>query len=441
MSESAPTQPSVSTHAPGDGAPGRGPLAAWRRFYSTLPPAVQLIGLQLWLPVFFIILFCLCYIAAFHAPKVHDAPVALAAPAVEQAQQVEQQLSSATRDAIAYRVVDGPDAAQDAVRSGEVVGALVFGDDPSAPPTLYTAGAHQFQAQQIVSAVFTPVFAAQGIALHQVDLAPLPANDSYGMTAMYLMLSWCIGGYMVAMFIGMMGAPLLHRTRVAIIVGGAAVLSLLANFLAGPVLGAIDGHFWQLVGIAFVWIIAIGLVVNGLSYFFGRFITVPALVIFVFLSIPASGAAYPTWMMPAVFDHLRPLVVGHGITEMIKHTVYGVGESFGIGFRQLVCYAVIGIVLSAVGKPWRQRREVARILAGKTTMMMDAQNAMREHGIEVRAEVLAKAGVPDAESEARTLEDEDERVGDAFTNYGHPMTGYDDEVTDSADARGPRQGQ
>jgi len=28
--------------------------------------SLQLIGLQLWMPLFFIIMFCLCYVAAFH---------------------------------------------------------------------------------------------------------------------------------------------------------------------------------------------------------------------------------------------------------------------------------------------------------------------------------------------------------------------------------------
>jgi hypothetical protein len=53
----------------------------WRRLYSSLPTSIQLIGLQLWLPVLLIVLFCVCYIGAFHAPEIRDAPVGLSAPA------------------------------------------------------------------------------------------------------------------------------------------------------------------------------------------------------------------------------------------------------------------------------------------------------------------------------------------------------------------------
>jgi hypothetical protein len=72
---------------------------------------------------------------------------------------------------------------------------------------------------------------------------------------------------------------------------------------------------------------------------------------------------------------LHPYVVGSGMTEMIKRTLYGVGEQYQVGIRLMVTYAVVGLVLMAIGKPWRERREVRRILAGKTTMFADAQTA------------------------------------------------------------------
>lgn len=396
---------------------------AWRRFYSGLPPSLQLIGLQLWLPVIFIVLFCLCYIAAFHAPQVHDMPVGVVGSATNPT--LGDEIGTASRGAVEVHRYDTADQARAAVLAGDVVGAVV-GDGPGAPPTLYTASAHQFQARSVVAATVTPIMTAANQRLEVVDLAPLPAHDAFGMTPMYLMLAWCIGGYMVAMFIGMMGAPLAHRTRVAIILGGAVVLALVANVLAGPVIGAVQGHFWELAGIAFGWIVAIGLTVNGLSYFFGRFVTLPAILLFVFLSMPSSGAAYPTWMLPPIFGALQPFVVGFGMTEMIKRTLYGVGEPYTTALLQMLAYAVVGIVLMAVGKPWRERREVRRILAHRTTMMADAQGAAREHGIATRTAVLARYGADESTVSAEAMEDEDEQAGDVFTNYGRSLTGLDD---------------
>ncbi|TQF69096.1 hypothetical protein FK531_10005 [Rhodococcus spelaei] len=86
---------------------------------------------------------------------------------------------------------------------------------------------------------------------------------------------------------------------------------------------------------------------------------------------------------------------------------------------------MVGIALMAVGKPWRERREVRRILAHRTTMMADAQGAAREHGIATRTEVLAKYGAGESAASAEVLEDEDEQAGDAFTNYGRSLAGID----------------
>lgn len=366
--------------------------AWWRQQYQKLPPAGQMIGLQLWLPLFFIIAFCFCYIAAFHAPKFHDAPVAVVnSPS---ASVITQQLDQGAPGTFQFNYFATAEDATESVRDGTDAAALIVADQPEGKLTVLTASAHQFQAANLVTGAFTKALAANGAAVEFKDIAPLPEGDSYGQGAMYLMLSWCIGGYMVAMFIGMMGTPLKHTERVGILAGGAAVVALLANLLAGPVIGVFDaGHYLPMVGLAFAWILAIGLFVNGLSYFFGRFITGPALLLFVFLSIPSSGAAFPAWMVPSFFQHLQPYVVGHGMTEMIKRVLYGVGDPYWQGFLLMFVYAFIGVVTMFVGKRWREAKEVDRILQGKTTMMAAAQGAMMQNAMASRTATLERHGM------------------------------------------------
>ncbi|WP_309066802.1 hypothetical protein [Microbacterium sp.] len=235
-----------------------------------------------------------------------------------------------------------------------------------------------------------PALTVDGEAPAVQELAPLPPHDAFGMTPMYLMLAWCIGGYMTAMFIGLMGGPLGHRTRLAVIISLGLGISLVTNLLAGPVIGAVSGHFWPLMLMAWGWIVAIGLAVNGLSYFFGRFIALPSMVIFVFLSVPASGAAYPPWMMPEPFAWLNHVVVGSGITEMIKHEVYAVGPSHSRGLIMMACYAVAGLLLMLIGKPYWETRRARRVVAGRTTMFIDAQKANRDFLTAERSRILAQ---------------------------------------------------
>jgi hypothetical protein len=385
-----------------EASPARRFTQAYRRQFSRLPAGVQLVFLQLWLPVFFIVMFSFCYLASFSSPEIHDAPVGVVG-----SQQVGTELQQKADGVLEVTSYDSVAEGREALRSGDVIGVV---DETAATPHIYVASAHQFQAATIAEKTLKGFYGADA---EVSDVAPLPDNDSFGMVAMYLMLTWCIGGYMVAMFIGMMGAPLLHRTRIGIIAGGSVVVSLIANVLAGPVIGAVDGHFWALLGIGAAWIFAIGMAVNGLSYFFGRFITAPAILIFVFLSMPASGAAYPTWMLPGIFGFLQEYVVGFGMTEMIKHTLYGVGEAWSHAWIELLGYLVVGVVLTLIGKPWRERREAKRIMAGRTSMMADAQNANREHHIAIHRRVLEQHGVPSQKAAVAVKEDED----DTTTGY------------------------
>ena len=122
------------------GGPPKPELGRYRRWYSTLHPSLQLIGLQLWLPLFFIVGFCLCYIAAFHAPHPHDVPVAVVGSS-SAAADLQTGLDDARTGVIDVRAYGSADEAEEAVLAGRVAVAY----DP-AETTIYTASAHQYQA-------------------------------------------------------------------------------------------------------------------------------------------------------------------------------------------------------------------------------------------------------------------------------------------------------
>jgi xanthosine utilization system XapX-like protein len=110
-------------------------------------------------------------------------------------------------------------------------------------------------------------------------------------------------------------------------------------------------------------------------------------------------------MVPSVFQHLQPYVVGHGITEMIKRVVYGVGDPYWQGFLLMFAYAIIGVVAMFVGKRWREAKEVDRILHGKPTMVAAAQGAMMQHAMAARAATLEHHGMGPTEPTADSTDD------------------------------------
>jgi hypothetical protein len=417
--------------------------SAYRRWFSTLHPSVQLVFCQLWMPTFMCIMFVLVYVGSFQHAAPRDVPVGVIGET-----QVTRQLQAAADQnepgALDFEHVDDHQEARDKVRRGEL--GMAYDAQTN---QLIIASAHQAQAVSIFPKLITPLIPATGQQAPPAtdDVAPLPAHD-IGMTPMYLTLAWCISGYLAAMFIGLMGGPLRRLTRFGIIIGVSTVLSVLSAILVDFVLGAITGHFWQLWGLGFCWAAAIGVAVNGLSYFTGRFIAAPAMLLFIFLSIPASGAAMPIWMMPELFQWLNNVVVGSGVSEMLKHLIYGVGPGYSRGWTMMACYLVAGLVLTWAGKPYWEWKRVRRLLSGRTTMFQDAQRANgRRNGAEEK-ETLAAYGLEVRESDGALVTTgdfipQDDRTPN-YAVYGNlepdlPDYGHDDADEDTDEDAGSAQ--
>ncbi|MGO3152620.1 MAG: ABC transporter permease [Galactobacter sp.] len=372
--------------------------SAYRRWFATLNPSIQLVLSQLWMPVFMCIMFTLCYVGSFQHVAPRHVPVGIVSDttATQTLQAAVKQNAPGSMD---FTTISDHAEAREQVRTGK----LAMAYDPE-KNQLVVATAHQAQAASIIPKLIDPLLPALGQkeAPTTDDVAPLGAHD-IGMTPMYLMLTWCISGYLAAMFIGLMGGPLSRRTRYGIILGVSAFLSLLSSTLVDLVLGAITGHFWALLGLGFAWSVAIGVAVNGLSYFLGRFIAAPAMTLFIFLSIPSSGAAMPAWMMPEFFQWMQNIVVGSGISEMLKHLVYGVGPGYLRGWIMLGGYLLVGVLLTWVGKPYWEWKRVRRILKGKTTMFHDAQRASGRKNTREENEILATHGLKVRESDGALI--------------------------------------
>jgi hypothetical protein len=358
--------------APSSPAPYTGAWTRYRNAYSKLPPSVQMIGLQIWLPTLFVLLFCFCYIFAFHSPTPKDVPVAVVGSS-QTASPFAASLQKGSDGALTVKTLATAAEARTQVRSGELAAAYIPGAKSS---QLVIASGAQFQLATLAKEVFTPVAAEQKVTMTVVDLAPLPKGDSFGTALFYMTLVATIGGYMVAMFVGLMGGPLRHRTRIGIIAAFAVLFPLVSTLLLRFPLGVISGHFFAVWAIGSATALAIGLVVNGLSYFLGRFVTGAALFLFVFLNVPSSGGAFPAELVPEPFKSLHPFVSGTGTLDLYRHVIYGVGPGAWAGLLVLACYAAGGLILTLTGRPYARRLAARRAARGaRPSMMQAAQHA------------------------------------------------------------------
>jgi hypothetical protein len=346
------------------------PWLRYRARYAKLPPAVQMIGLQLWLPAMFVIAFALCYVASFHHPDPKDVPVALVGPTAELGP-TARQLQANSGGVLSVSVYASATQARAAVRDGDLAAAFTPGTT-GLPAALDIASGAQLQLATMAKTTFASLSTAEKTTLTIDDLAPLPSADSSGTSSFYVALVWTIAGYMVAMFVGTMGAPLRHRVRLGIVAGVGLGLSFVATLLTGPIVGAFHGHFLSMWLSGWGTTLAIGLIVNGLSYFFGRFVPGAAMLLFVFLNVPASGGAFPRQFVPVFFDAIHPYVIGAGVLDVIRSLLYGAGPGVGAGVLVIASYAAVGTLLTLVGKSFAARRALRRAALGKPVSMMHA---------------------------------------------------------------------
>jgi hypothetical protein len=398
------------------------PSTAWARYrawYHARPPQLQMIGLQLWLPLLFVCAFCLCYIVAFHSPNPRDVPVAVVAPQAQAAPAVER-LQAATGDTFEFTTRTSLEAAREDVRRGDIAAAFALPAKQGAPATLVVSSAASFQLENVARQAFGGVAAGQDTTLKVEDISPLPKGDSYGTALFYLTLVWTISAYMVGMFVGLMGGGLSSRTRIGMLVVLNLGFSLLGTLLAGPIIGAFEGHFWAMWGLGWAGGTAVSLTVNGLSYFVGRFVTGWALILFVFLNIPASGGAFPPTFVPEFFHDIHPLVIGTGMMGAARDIVYGVGDYLGWGLVTIAAWALVGLLLSAFGDPYAARKQRRRTLSGAMPMMSVAQRHLMEHHRAQAEAVHAEAAAADEEEqeERRRREEEQEETDEAVGAAG-----------------------
>jgi hypothetical protein len=92
-------------------------------------------------------------------------------------------------------------------------------------------------------------------------------------------------------------------------------------------------------------------------------------LLFVFVNVPSSGGAFPSEVLPQPFRFLHDFMSGTATINLSRHTVYGVGPEPWHGWLVLACYAVAGVVLALVGRPYFITRMRRQRQTGRMSMM------------------------------------------------------------------------
>ncbi|RBM20755.1 DUF3533 domain-containing protein [Streptomyces sp. PT12] len=294
--------------------------------------------------------FVLSYVGALHAPEPDRIPLAVVAPDDARAEVVRRldTLPGAPLDPL-HRAADEAEARR-AVERRAVDGALLV-DGAGTTDTLLVASGGGTALSEALTAVVARAGEAEGRSLRTVDVAPTADGDPRGVSSFYLVVGWCVGGYLCAAALGLTLGPRPEGTRHAlprllVLAGYAVVGGVGGAVIAGPVLGALPGSVAALGALGALVVFATGALMFALQGLFGLAGIGLALLLVVVLGNPSAGGAFPYPLLPAFWQAIGPaLIPGAGVWTA-RSIAYFDGRSTATPVLVLAIWAVAGAALT-----------------------------------------------------------------------------------------------
>ncbi|MFD4924174.1 ABC transporter permease [Streptomyces goshikiensis] len=303
------------------------------------------------------------YTAAMHAPTPHHLKIAIAGPPA-QTEPLAVSLRGALGDTYDVSTVTSTERARRQVRQRAVAAAYVLsptpGDrragtpgktfaQPPRPdgPVLYVASAAGAAQVNLAALPFENIAVQQHQFLHVRDMVPLSSDDTSDTSTMYAAIGLTLAGYLSAVMLStVFGTALTRRRTVAALAAFAAVAAPAVWLISGPVLGAVHGSAPAILVTGWLTVMAVAMATLFLSRFCGRMTALPAVGIFMFLGMPASGAALPIETMPAPIRALHDLLPMTSTAGSLRQIMYFAGDGIGRYWLALVLWAITGLALT-----------------------------------------------------------------------------------------------
>lgn len=256
-------------------------------------------------------IFVSVYLAAFHAPRPHDLPVA-AVGTSQEIHRLEKGLESALPGGFDVRPYGDESAARKAVAHRDVYAAYLTG---RGEPTLLYAGANGPSVTGTLTGAFGPVAEADGHRLAQEDILPTSGGDTRGLSIFYAAFGLVLAGYLFGMMTYQAAPTLRFRQRMASLALFGVLGGIIIALLAGSTgFGALPGSFIGIAGMTALMAMAAG----GATMVFIRWTGAAgaglASVVLLTLGNSTSGGVMPAPYLPGWLHPLSEVLpVGAGV--------------------------------------------------------------------------------------------------------------------------------
>ncbi|WP_405688976.1 DUF3533 domain-containing protein [Streptomyces sp. NBC_00057] len=325
---------------------------------------IGVLGLQL--------LFIASYVGALHKPKPTDVPFGVVAPRQMSAQLITE-LKNLPGGPLDPRAVADAATAREQILNREIDGSLIVSPQSTTDTVLVASGGGAALADTLTK-IITKVDLTQQRTVRSVDVAPASDQDFDGLSSFYLVVGWCVGGYLCASILAISaGSKPANRQRAVIRTGVMALYSIVGGIggaiIIGPILGALPGSFWGLSGLGALTVFAVGMLTLALQALTGIVGIGLAVLIVVIAGNPSAGGAFPLPMLPDFWRAIGPALPPGAGTWVARSIAYFKGNAVTGPLLVLSAWAVAGTLVTLLMAMRRTPDDVAGDTApvGSTT--------------------------------------------------------------------------
>jgi hypothetical protein len=289
-------------------------------------------------------------VAANHSPKPHGLPIGIVGTAAV-ADAAHAELSRAAPGAFDVHAYRSLTSARTAVLHRSVYGAF----QPVPSPVLLVASAASPPVAVLLQRTFTSVASRSGRALAVHDLVPLPPSDSSGATSYSAILSLIIAGLAGTSVIYILTRHRPEAARVVLTVAVGVGAGLITALVTNVLVGAFHDHFFQVWGVATLFVLAIGLPIAAFQVIFGIAGTAIGVLLFLVIGNPASGGSSAPELLPGFWRTLSQILPPGAAATAMRNVVYFNDHGNSQALIVLAVYAVLGAAVALVAYRLRAR--------------------------------------------------------------------------------------
>ncbi|MFJ3585441.1 DUF3533 domain-containing protein [Streptomyces sp. NPDC090127] len=304
------------------------------------------------------LLFIASYVGALHDPKPKDVPFGVVAPP-QAATQLVGRLERLPGGPLDPRAVSDAAEAREQVLNRDIDGALLVNPAGTTDTLLVASGGGTVLASGL-ERLFTEVEGAERRTVRTLDVAPASPQDFDGLSAFYLVVGWCVGGYICAAILAISaGSRPANRERAVIRLGTLALYAILGGLggavIVGPILGALPGGVVALWGLGALVVFAVGAATLALQSVFGIVGIGLAILLIVVAGNPSAGGAFPLPMLPPFWKAIGPALPPGAGTWAARSIAYFKGNDVTVSLLVLSAWAVVGTVVTLVMSSLRRK--------------------------------------------------------------------------------------